>query len=55
MADAVPVQHQRPYGLAKSREEFVRAMRGRAGRFRIMFWILVLLLPQLILVLLDRR
>jgi hypothetical protein len=55
MADAIPARHQRPYRLAKSREQFVQAMRARAGRFRIVFWILVLLLPQLILVLLNRR
>ncbi|HZM74124.1 MAG TPA: hypothetical protein VFC19_00270 [Candidatus Limnocylindrales bacterium] len=55
MADTQSAQHQRPYRLARSREQFVRAMRARAGRFRIVFWILVLLLPQLILVLLDHR
>ena len=55
MADSIPAQHQRPYRLAKSREQFVRAMRARADRFRIVLWILVLLLPQLILVPLDHR
>lgn len=55
MADAQPVQRRRPEFLAESRVYFVRAMRARARRFRILFWIGVLLLPQLILVLLDRQ
>jgi hypothetical protein len=55
MADAQPAQGRRPDFLAESRTYFVRAMRARAHRFRIVFWLGALLLPQLILMLLDRR
>jgi len=55
MVDAQPAQRRRPEVLTESRAYFLRAMRARARRFRIVFWIGVLLLPQLILVLLDRR
>jgi hypothetical protein len=55
MADAQPAQRRHPDFLAESRAYFMRAMRPRARRFRILLWIGVLLLPQLILVLLDQR
>jgi hypothetical protein len=38
----------------KRREQVKRAIRARAGRFRIVAWILVLLLPVLIVSLLSR-
>jgi len=55
MVDAQPAPRRRPDVLSDGRAYFVRAMRARARRFRIVFWIGVLPLPQLILVLLDRR
>ena len=55
MVGAQPAQRRRLDVLTESRAYFVPAMRARAGRFRIVFWIGVLLLPQLILVLLDHR
>jgi hypothetical protein len=55
MVDAQPAQRRRPHVLTETRAYFVRAMRARARRFRVVFWIGVLLLPQLILLLLDHR
>lgn len=53
--DAPPANRRSPDVFADSRAYLVRAMRARARRFRILFWIGVLLLPQLIHVLLGRR
>jgi hypothetical protein len=46
---------RRPDFLAEGRTYFVQTMRARARRFRLVLWIGVLLLAQLILVLLDQR
>lgn len=55
MVDAQAAQRLRANVLIESRRYFMQTMRARAGRFRIVFWIGVLLLPQLILILMDRR